>query len=247
MTKVVLIDDYEFTRKGIRFYLEKQGYLVCEAADIQTGRRLIITEQPQYAIIDVYLPDVIDSAAPTTEPLGLALATAMKQQFPHIGIIVTSAHAEQSGPLISKFLTSFSSGVAFMDKTGGMSQLAQLLHQLDRDLAQDVPETISPRVVQAALRIHMRPDELKWVNTVISSLPQLTQREYDVIYLTAHAYQAADIAAQLHLAPHTVDNYRSSAYQKLGLTGLRQQNSRLRPLVILIKAFMLHELTNEPT
>jgi two-component system, NarL family, response regulator NreC len=47
--------------------------------------------------------------------------------------------------------------------------------------------------------------------------PALSEREADVVRLTAHGYSNKEIAAQLGLSVKTVDTYKARAMEKLGL------------------------------
>ncbi|MER3475995.1 MAG: DNA-binding response regulator, partial [Leptolyngbya sp. ERB_1_2] len=55
--RVVLIEDHDLTRFGIRALLKEQGVeLVGEARDARSGLNLIRSVQPDVAIVDIGLP-----------------------------------------------------------------------------------------------------------------------------------------------------------------------------------------------
>jgi DNA-binding NarL/FixJ family response regulator len=47
---------------------------------------------------------------------------------------------------------------------------------------------------------------------------KLTERERDVLRLTAEGYTAPEIGEKLHISPKTVDTYKQRVNEKLGLT-----------------------------
>ena len=48
-------------------------------------------------------------------------------------------------------------------------------------------------------------------------MQRLTQREREVLSLTAAGYSSSEIGTRLFISPKTVDTYRSRIMQKLGL------------------------------
>src|SRR6476620_10230518 len=55
---VLVIDDHEPTRDGLRLLLEQTGYLVSTAGDGHEGLRVIQDDRPDLVLLDVKMPDI---------------------------------------------------------------------------------------------------------------------------------------------------------------------------------------------
>lgn len=51
----------------------------------------------------------------------------------------------------------------------------------------------------------------------MSQLNTLTQREYEILVCISHGQQNKEIALELHIAVHTVEQHLKHIYQKLGI------------------------------
>ena len=63
--------------------------------------------------------------------------------------------------------------------------------------------------------------------------PALTQRERDVLAGIATGATNREIAAQLHLSPHTVKEHTSAVYRKLGVRNRAEAVQRAQRLGLL--------------
>ena len=66
-----------------------------------------------------------------------------------------------------------------------------------------------------------------------SSTPELTEREHDVLKLVAAGATNREIAASLHLSPHTVKEYASALYRKLEVRNRAEAVQRAQRLGVL--------------
>src|SRR5687767_909092 len=85
--RVVLIDDHDLIRRGIRTMLESEEGIevVGEASDGSKAMALVEDTFPDVVLIDVVMPnrDGIDATA------------ELKDRFPNMGVVVLSGHDEQ--------------------------------------------------------------------------------------------------------------------------------------------------------
>ncbi|MFQ5421395.1 MAG: helix-turn-helix transcriptional regulator, partial [Anaerolineae bacterium] len=100
-------------------------------------------------------------------------------------------------------------------------------------------------VVETAVRTHFGADETYWIDQVLVELAQLSPREKEVACLLAVSYKADNIAERLGLTKGSVDNIISRIYLKLGLSDMKTDASALRPLPILVKACLLHNIQHK--
>jgi DNA-binding NarL/FixJ family response regulator len=86
--RVVLADDDVLLREGIARILTDAGYEVVGQADDATGLEELVREQvPDLAVVDIRMP-------PTNTTEGLVAASAIRAEFPQVGILLLSAHVE---------------------------------------------------------------------------------------------------------------------------------------------------------
>jgi PAS domain S-box-containing protein len=81
---VLLVDDDEVIRKGLKEIIEPEGYAVTMAAD---GEEALAKFREQYfglIILDLVLPDID----------GLELLISFKAEQPHVGVIIITGHAD---------------------------------------------------------------------------------------------------------------------------------------------------------
>jgi two-component system, response regulator YesN len=87
LCKTLIVDDEILIRQGIKHYIdwEKEGFtIVGEASNGKEALELIESQQPHIVITDVVMP-IMD---------GEALTKAVKEKYPHIGLIVLSSFSE---------------------------------------------------------------------------------------------------------------------------------------------------------
>jgi DNA-binding NarL/FixJ family response regulator len=87
MISVVLADDHQIVRQGLRTLLEERGdcRVVGEASDGLTAIDLILRLQPDLAVLDVQLPDLG----------GLEVARRTREQVPGTRVIMLSMHGDE--------------------------------------------------------------------------------------------------------------------------------------------------------
>lgn len=55
-TRILVIEDDEFSRELVRYLLDRQGYTVLEAADGGAGVQIALREQPDLVLCDLQMP-----------------------------------------------------------------------------------------------------------------------------------------------------------------------------------------------
>ncbi|MGH8920319.1 MAG: response regulator, partial [Actinomycetes bacterium] len=86
--RVALAEDDILLREGLASMLERHGFeVVGQAAGAPQLVALVRQEAPDLVVVDIRMP-------PTNTTEGLEAAGLIRQEFPEIGILVLSAHAE---------------------------------------------------------------------------------------------------------------------------------------------------------
>ena len=186
---VMLADDHEIVREGIRSILERQGFAVVgEASDGREAVAMAAALRPQVAVLDAAMPRLngIDAARAIT-----ALRRGTKT-------LLLTMHTET--PRVRQALRAGIRG--YVVKSQASSDLTRAIHDVVRGYLY-----LSPIVSSAAVSAHLRP-------AGVAAAP-LTLREREVVQLIAEGKTTKEIASILELSPKTVDSHRTRAMTKL--------------------------------
>jgi len=200
--RVVLVDDHELFRTGVRAELANAVDIVGEAGTVAEAAPLIRELDPDVVLLDVHLPDgggegVIAGVAqerPGVKFLALSVSDAAEDV---IGVIRAGARG---------YVTKTISGV----------ELADAIERVAQGDA-----VFSPRLAGFVLDAFRAGEPLGGD----AELDNLTPREREVLQLIARGYRYKEIAAQLSLSIKTVEAHVSSVLRKLQLTS-RHELSR---------------------
>src|SRR5947209_9043506 len=106
--RVIVADDSVFLREGVTRLLESAGHeVVGQAADRDELMRKARAHKPDVAIIDIRMP-------PTNTNEGLQAARAIREEMPDTGVVVLSAHIEETYAL--ELLGEDAAGVGYLLK-----------------------------------------------------------------------------------------------------------------------------------
>jgi DNA-binding NarL/FixJ family response regulator len=200
--RVVLVDDHELFRAGVRGEIATSVDIVGEAGTVADAVPLIRELDPDVVLLDVHLPDgggegVIAGVAqerPAVKFLALSVSDAAEDV---IGVIRAGARG---------YVTETISG-------------AELEDAIERVAQGDA--VFSPRLAGFVLDAFRAGEPLGGD----PELDNLTPREREVLQLIARGYRYKEIAARLHLSIKTVEAHVSSVLRKLQLTS-RHELSR---------------------
>jgi NarL family two-component system response regulator LiaR len=192
---VVLVDDHDLFRAGLRNLLEEQGVRV--VAEASTGRealRHVRELAPEVVLMDLNMPD-----------MGGVEATREIARIAPLTRVVVLTISDRDGDILEAILAG-ACGYLLKD-----SSIGELLRGIS---AAAVGESlISPQIAAKMLR------ELRAASPVFKDAERLrsslTERELDVLRLIASGKDNAVIAAELHISAKTVKNHISSILMKL--------------------------------
>jgi two-component system response regulator NreC len=195
--RILLADDHNVIREGLRGLLERQpGFeVVAEAGD---GRQAV-------ALAQEYLPDVaiIDIAMPGLN--GIEATSSIVTACSQTAVIILSMYCDESYVLRAL-------------KAGARAYL--LKDSLKADLMAAVRGVVlghsyfSPKVSQLLQEDYVREMAEKQKD---DSYELLTTREREILQLAAEGNSNKEIATRLNLSLYTVDTHRSHILRKLNL------------------------------
>jgi len=199
LTRVLVVDDHQLFRAGVRAELEGRVELVGEAATVDEAVAAIERLEPEVVLLDVHMPDgggveVLRRAGAAACFLALSVSDAAEDV---IAVIRAGARG---------YVTKSISG-------------AELADAIERVREGDA--VFSPRLAGFVLDAFAGAPPA----AADADLDQLTPRERDVLRLLARGYLYKEIALRLGISAKTVEAHVSAVLRKLQLTN-RHQLSR---------------------
>ena len=192
-SKVLLVDDHEVVRSGLRRLLElnKALVVVAEAESGEQAYQVFGDFQPDVVVMDLSMPGMG----------GLEAAKRILQRHPNAKIIIFSMHEA-----VSFASQALKAGVrGYVTKTGAADDLMVAVNEVLRGKT-----FLSAGIAQKiALQTLMGDDD---------PLHQLSAREFEVFRLLAEGKKVEDVADMLKISQKTVANYHTMIKQKLGVT-----------------------------
>jgi len=193
--RVLLADDHAVLRAGLRALLsaEPDIEVVGEAADGQEAVALVEWLKPDVVVMDITMPRLD----------GLRATRQITTHHPEIRVLVLTMHAEEQ--YLLQVLEAGGSG--YVVKNSADRDLLEAIRVVHRGEAFLYPS--ATRMLLEAYRRGERPGD--------GREHVLTEREEEVLRLTAEGYSNTEIAQRIYLSPKTVDTYRQRIMEKLGL------------------------------
>jgi DNA-binding NarL/FixJ family response regulator len=193
--RVVLVDDHELFRAGVRGELGAAVEIAGEAGSVAEAVPLIRELDPDVVLLDVHLPDgggegVIAAVAPERPGVKFLALSVSDAAEDVIGVIRAGARG-------------------YVTKTISSDELSAAVQRVAEGDA-----VFSPRLagfVLDAFREGARVGD-------DAELENLTAREREVLQLIARGYKYKEIASRLHLSIKTVEAHVSSVLRKLQLS-----------------------------
>src|SRR5258707_1559697 len=190
--RILVADDHAVVRRGLRHILDTTRDLAI-ADEAASGAEVM--EKLEGGEFDVLLMAL---TMPATDPV--ELIARIKEQHPHVAVLVHSMHAES--PVASRMLKAGASGYITKD-----IEPEQLLAALRKVAA-------GGRYIGAELA-----EQLAFGNGAGRPLHELlSERESQGFFLLASGKSLKAIAKELHLIPKTARTYKTRIMHKLNLT-----------------------------
>jgi DNA-binding NarL/FixJ family response regulator len=201
MTRVVLVDDHQMFRTGVKAELGPSIEVVGEAGDVDSAVDVIKSAEPDVVLLDVHLPggggiEVLRRLHGTVSARFLALSVSDAAEDV-IGVVRGGARG-------------------YVTKTISGPELTAAIGRVAEDDA-----VFSPRLAGFVLDAFAATD----APSIDPELDQLTQREREVLRLIARGYAYKEIAKELFISVKTVETHVSSVLRKLQLSN-RHELSR---------------------
>ncbi len=196
MIRIVLADDHEIVRSGLKMLIESAPDMkvVGEAADGEQAYELVAREKPDILLVDISMPP---------GQSGLVACGHITQDHPSTRIIVVTMFAEPE----YLYFTLQGGAAGYLLKNSSSEELVSAIR-----MVQGGGTYIHPKMVESLTRqLFSSSGEGEDV-----SYKQLTTRELEILQLLAKGHTNKEISEKIYLSIKTVEAHRSKIYAKLG-------------------------------
>jgi len=207
--KLMLVDDHDVVRTGLRSFLETQpGFeVIAEAKNGLQALERAKEMRPDIVLMDITMPDMD----------GMEATRQLKKLYPECQILVLTVHADKQ--YFMKMLSEGASG--YITKQAAADELVAAIHAvaaghvylqpaLARWLLEDYQRLTKNMVIPS-------PKEAADGNKEAVDLSILSQRERQVLELVGEGLNNYDIGKELGLSPKTIARHRERIMKKLNM------------------------------
>jgi DNA-binding NarL/FixJ family response regulator len=193
--RVLLVDDHDLFRTGLRNLLEEEGVIVAGEAGTGTEALRMVEElAPDVVVMDLNMPGMT----------GVEATRQIASLAPLARVLVLTI-SDQDADVMDAILAG---ACGYLLKDSSIGELMQGIRAAAVGESLISP-TIASKVLQRVRASSPVPDIAEQIQT------QLSDREIEVLKLIANGRDNADIAGQLHISPKTVKNHISNILMKL--------------------------------
>lgn len=193
MKKILLIDDHEVVREGVKRALDKQDgkFVFGEASTVSEALSQVREQEWDIAVLDLSLGD----------RSGLEVLQELKQIQPRLPVLILSMHSEEQYAR-----RAFKAGAAgYITKDCPRSELVKAIHKVIN----------GGRYISPALAEKLIVNLERGIDRPLHEM--LSNREFEVLRLIASGKTVSQIAEQLALSDKTISTYRARILQKMSL------------------------------
>jgi DNA-binding NarL/FixJ family response regulator len=193
-TKVLLVEDHQVVREGLRSLLQAQPELevVGEASDGTEALALAEQKRPDIVVMDISLKGLD----------GIEATKRLRKTHPEIQVVVLTMHDD--APTVDRALHAGARG--YVLKGSGVKSLCDAIRAVSRGEA-----FLSPDVSHYVLQGYLRKASGE------EAADPLSDRERQVLDLIAEGFTGRQIAERLGLRPKTIENHRARIMEKLDI------------------------------
>ncbi len=198
---LVLADDHQIVRQGLRELLKTlpDVTLVGETADGLETVRVVEKLRPDLLILDLMMPGLN----------GMEVARQVTRRSPDTRIVILSMHSNEA--YVVEALRA--GATAYVLKESSAEELLKAVQE-----AAAGRRYLSPPLSEDALGQYVQKAE----GGTLDPLNTLTEREREVLQLTAEGLSRTEISERLFISPRTVESHRANLMRKLNVRNLKE-------------------------
>jgi DNA-binding NarL/FixJ family response regulator len=211
--RVLVVDDHELFRTGLRALLEEEGF---EVADAASGAEALATTpafRPEVVLMDLNMPGMS----------GIEAAERLLASRPEASVLMLTINRDDG-----RVLEAVRAGASgYLLKDAELDDIVAGIRSVAAGLSVLAP------AAAGALMTEVRREPRTFAPS--TALAALTPRERDVLALLARGCDNAEIGHRLFLSPSTVKHHVSHLLEKLGV------ENRLQAAAVAIRHGLAHE------
>jgi len=194
--RVLIADDHQIVRQGLRTLLEKEPDLkvVAQSEDGRTTVRLARELAPEIIIMDVAMPDLN----------GIEATRQIVSEMPQVKVIALSMYADRR--FVANMLKAGASGYLLKD-----CAYEELVRAIRVVMAQKT--YLSPGVTDIVVKDYVQGAQ----DQGASVFSVLSPREREVLQLMSEGKSTNQIADSLHVSVKTIETHRQQVMHKLNI------------------------------
>ena len=194
--RIVIADDHSVIREGLRgIILNEPGFsIVGEAADGKEVLSLLKSVKCELVILDIAMPGKD----------GLEALKVIRKEYPELKVLILSMLKDSEHFRLAKKL----GASGYLAKDDAADELVPALKNILKGR-----EYVSPSLMRSLAERQIRTCG----STESPSLEILTKREIEILGLIANGRASKNIASELNISIHTVENHRAHIIEKLGI------------------------------
>lgn len=191
--RILLADDHQILRDGIRRGLENAGETVVgEASDGEEAVELATEHVPDIVLMDLSMP-VMD---------GVAATRAIKESTPEVKVVILSMHDDPA-----KTRDALAAGaIAYLTKGTSFADVLDTLRRVH-----DGEEVLSP---------HLAASMLEAAESANQESELLSSRQVEILQMIADGLSTKQVARELEITQKTVHNHLNTIYRRLDTQSL---------------------------
>lgn len=189
--RVLLADDHQVVRAGIRQFLEAADdiNIIGEADDGQQAIEMIEEMNPDVAVLDIQMP----------VKTGIEVTQWVRANHPETGVLILTAYDDD--PYIMAVLKAGANG--YVLKTANSSEIIQSVRDVHEGKS-----TLDPIIARKVMN-HISSGSSQPI------IEELTAREHEVLQLVAQGYTNKAIGVHLGISDRTVQGHLAKIFNKL--------------------------------
>ena len=193
MINVAVADDHPLMLEGIKKVLQNEIDMTVSSESSGANKLLDALNEylPDIAILDITMPG----------KSGLDLLKDLKMQYPDLPVLILSIHPPDRFAV--RALKAGAHGYLCKSSIGNelVKAIREIINRKKKYITSDVADLLAQQVDPTKSPSH----------------ENLSDREFQVMYMIADGKDVAAIASELSLSPHTIHTYRSRIKEKMNL------------------------------
>lgn len=217
-TRIILADDHELVRDGIKSLLENEAefQVIAEASDGKEALKVIAQNQPDLLIVDIRMPIMN----------GIEVVRNLTKDFPKVKKLVLSMH--DSEEYVVESIQAGADG--YLLKGSSKAEFLKALHTIaagGKYFAGDISEIIINNFVKGKSKAAVKADPIS------EEVSILTNREKQILTLILEGKGNNEIAESLDISRRTAEVHRFNLMKKLNVKNLIELSNKSRELNLI--------------